>query len=306
MPPLQPEIVAAFRPLSALVPSHWRTGATVADDGTNLHWTETGGREPAVVLLHGAQVDGLSWLRTARALESRHRVVFPDLRGHGRSGRFGAATSSQALVDDVRAVLDAATVDRPIVVGHSMGAEVAARLAAVEELRGVVLVDPPLQNLSTALQIDLDAPPPWMQFVFDTLRELKTQAHSDRMVTGLRMLPPGGPYEWEEDDYVSFVEGLARFDLDLYRSTGDASYLVESPDVIAAIACPILLLTARPMVPGVDVDIDAGVAAFARHWRDGRHIHFPDSGHAIQIEQFERFLTVLTDFIGSVAATGDR
>ena len=96
MPMLRPDTVAQFRPLVTLVPNHWTTASTTAVDGTTLHWTDTGGEGPPIVLLHGVQVDGLSWLRTAQALEDDHRVVMPDLRGHGRSGRIHGPVPAQA------------------------------------------------------------------------------------------------------------------------------------------------------------------------------------------------------------------
>ena len=300
MPQLDPGTVTRFRPLAQLVPDHWRTGSTTAADGTALHWTDTGdnagGDGPPVVLLHGVQVDGLTWLRTARALEGRHRVVLPDLRGHGRSGRVRDTVPTRVLVDDVRTVLAALDVHRPVVVGHSMGADVAGHLAAGEYLRGLVLVDPALPETVPVSTLDLDAPPPWMQALFDTLRMLRTQPHAERMVTGLGLLPPGGQTVWDEADYVAYVEAQSRFDPALYRHLAtDGRLLAASPNVIAAIACPILLLTARPMMPGVD--IDAGVAVFAAHWRDGRHVHFPDSGHAIATDRFDRFVEVVTRFV---------
>jgi hypothetical protein len=49
------------------------------------------------------------------------------------------------------------------------------------------------------------------------------------------------------------------------------------------------------MMPGAD--IEAGVAAFEQNWRDGQRIHFPDSGHFIPFNQFERFVEVLTRFL---------
>lgn len=296
MPQLSPETVARFRPLAELVPAHWTTGSAAALDGTTLQWTETGGDAPAVVLLHGVQVSGLNWLRTAQALESRHRVVMPDFRGHGLSGRLHTAAPSDVLVADVRTVMDTLGVRQPIVVGHSMGADVAGRLAAVDDLCGVVLVDPALQNYAAAMAFDVDTPPPWMRSLFDTLGALKTQSHEERMVAGLNLLPPGPPPDWDEADYVSLVEGQAQFDLNLYRyMDANEKILAESPHVIAAVACPILLMTGRSMMPGFD--LDAAAEAFTRHWRDGRHVHVPDSGHAIMFDQFDRFIAVLTDFI---------
>jgi hypothetical protein len=50
------------------------------------------------------------------------------------------------------------------------------------------------------------------------------------------------------------------------------------------------------MMPGTG--IEAGVAAFEQHWHDGQHIHFADSGHFIPFDQFDRFIEVLTRFLG--------
>lgn len=60
MPTLRPDTVRRFRPLADLVPAHWASGSTAARDGTALHWTDTRGDGPPVVLLHGVQVDGRS------------------------------------------------------------------------------------------------------------------------------------------------------------------------------------------------------------------------------------------------------
>jgi pimeloyl-ACP methyl ester carboxylesterase len=222
----------------------------------------------------------------------------PDLRGHGRSGRVHATVTTRTHVDDVAAVLDAAGIEHPVVVGHSIGADVAGVLALQRPVRGVVLVDPPLRPMPPAV-FDVHDPPPWMVAIFDTLRSLAAQPHAERMVTGLGMLPPGGEVDWHEADYVSYVEGQSRFDLGLYRHLdAETPLLAASPDVIAAISCPILLLTARPMRPGADIEAD--VAAFTMHWRDGRHVHFADSGHAIPADRFDRFVDVVTGFIAGL------
>lgn len=149
---LRPDTVRQFRSLAQVVLDHWRTETTTAADGTTLHWTDTGDGGPPVVLLHGVQVDGMSWLRTARALEASHRVIMPDAWGHGRSGRVTAPVATAVLRDDMRTVLTAAGVDRPVVVGHSMGADVAGHLAAVSDVRGVVLVDPALAECPLRLR----------------------------------------------------------------------------------------------------------------------------------------------------------
>lgn len=290
----QAEVVTHYRQLTELVPTRWQTGSIEVEDGARIHYTRTGGTKPVVLLLHGIQGNGLMWLRTAQALESMYDVVMPDFRGHGQSSRIQTSWSTKILVEDMIALLRALGLEHPCIVGHSLGADIAGRVAAIYPARAVALVDPALRNISAALALDPDNPPPWMLPVMETMRTLREQPHAERLRTGLRLLPPGTPL-WEEADYVSFIEAQAQFDLTTYRYTATMDYLFQMPEVIARITCPLLLLTARPMMPGLD--IDNSVAVWKQHWRDGRHIHFADSGHFIPAEQFDRFIEILTRFL---------
>jgi len=295
MQTLQYDAIKDYRPLSELTPAHWQTSSVELEDGATIHYTRTGGAKPAVLLLHGVQANGLTWLRTARALESSYDVVMPDFRGHGRSSRLAAdGVTLDSIVNDMIMLIHALKLDPPHVVGHSMGADIAGRLAATFAVRALVLVDPALHNVAARIAMPSDEPPPWMRMIMETMQALRAQPHSERLATGLRLLPPGTPV-WDEADYVSFVDAQAQFDLAMYQFAMNMGYLFEDHDVIARITCPILLLTARAMMPGMDQA--AGVAAFTQHWRDGHHIHFADSGHFIPFDQFERFVQVLTTFL---------
>jgi len=84
-----------------------------------------------VVLLHGLAVSHRYLMPTARALAARHPVHVPDLPGFGLSAKPPSVFGPDAHARHVAALLES-TVDRPVcVVGHSFGAEVAARLAAL-------------------------------------------------------------------------------------------------------------------------------------------------------------------------------
>jgi N-formylmaleamate deformylase len=286
-------IVQGYRPLSALIPAYWQAGVIETAAGARIHYTRTGGQKPPVLLLHGVQASGLTWLRTAKALEETYDLVMPDFRGHGQSSQVGNDLSPDILVNDTISLLHALDLSAPYVVGHSMGADIAGRLAAAHPVRAVVLVDPALRRFA-AMPSNSDAPPPWMQSIIAAMQALRTQPHAERMVTGLSLLPPGTPV-FEESDYVSLVDAQAQFDLAFFHSATAMGYLFEAPEVIAQIACPILLLTARPMMAGLDNT--AGLAAFENNWRVGRHLHFADSGHFIPFEQFDRFVEVLTRFM---------
>jgi N-formylmaleamate deformylase len=298
--PHNPEVVQGYRPIQALIPAHWAKGDFETETGARIHYMRTGGDKPSLLLLHGFQASGMMWLRTAMALEADYDVIMPDFRGHGVSSSVESGYSTPILVEDMAALIQSLKADRPVVVGHSMGAEIAGWLGAehADLVRAVVLVDPALRNFAPPPTPDGELPA-YMQPIIQAMNAMKTQPHTERLVTALNLLPPGTPV-WSEADYVGFVDGMAAFDHATYRYVTDmgAPPLFESPDVIARIGVPVLLMTARPMMPGMD--ISAGVAAFENHWRDGRWVHFEDSGHFIPFDQFETFLRVLREFVSEV------
>lgn len=96
---------------------------------------------PTVLALHGITANHRSFAPLADRLPVR--LVAPDLRGRGRSNGLPPPYGLSQLADDAARVLDALDVENAVVVGHSMGAFVAARLADRHPGRvsGLVLVD---------------------------------------------------------------------------------------------------------------------------------------------------------------------
>ena len=114
-------------------------------DGTPIAFAAEG-RGPAVLLLHGFAADHRANWRApgviAALLGAGRRVIATDARGHGASGKphDPAAYADGAMLRDAQVVLDRLGVERVDVVGYSMGAMVAARLACVEpRTRALVL-----------------------------------------------------------------------------------------------------------------------------------------------------------------------
>jgi pimeloyl-ACP methyl ester carboxylesterase len=96
-----------------------------------IYYLDSGGSGRPVLLLHGLAGHAGEWLDTMRHLYPRCRSVALDQRGHGRSTRMPDDLSRNAFVDDVAAVIDAAAIDRPVVLlGQSMGAHTAFLTAA--------------------------------------------------------------------------------------------------------------------------------------------------------------------------------
>lgn len=96
-------------------------------DGTEL-WCRDAGEGPVVVLCHGFPELGYSWRHQLGPLVAAgYRVVVPDQRGYGRSGRPQAveAYDIEHLVGDIVRILDDVGTERAAVIGHDWGSIVA-------------------------------------------------------------------------------------------------------------------------------------------------------------------------------------
>ncbi len=283
--------LADYRPLAQLMPPEWQSGFVTTADNAHIHYTRTGGNKTPMILLHGFQTAGITWMRTAEALVG-YDVIMPDFRGHGLSSGIEYGFSAEILTEDIAALIHALKLPQVFVAGHSMGGEIAGRLAAThpELVRALVLVDPPLRPFNLP-PVDLDNPPPWLQPMVNAMQLIKTQAHEERLNTMQALIAPGSS-QWGEVDYVTSVEAAAQFDLKTFNARVD--YQLATPQMVKQITCPILLMTARGMT---GTDLAEYVAPLTDNWHDGEYVHFEDSGHFIPFDQFEHFIEVLTRFL---------
>jgi pimeloyl-ACP methyl ester carboxylesterase len=112
-----------------------------------LEWGETrlsyavGGNGPPLVCVHGLGGTVENWRALAPALVARHRVLVPDLPGHGGSSLLPEAPHVDSLADAILAIADAEEIRDAVWVGHSLGGVVAIRAAVLrpEAVRALVL-----------------------------------------------------------------------------------------------------------------------------------------------------------------------
>ena len=93
-------------------------------NGVNLAYLDEGRGDP-IILVHGFPLDGTMWDDQVRALSGNHRVIVPDLRGHGASESIAGPYSMDMLADDLNALLDHLDVEEVTLGGFSMGGYVA-------------------------------------------------------------------------------------------------------------------------------------------------------------------------------------
>lgn len=128
-----------------------RRGAHCMANGIRLHYIEfrSAPAGPPILLLPGITSPAITWSFVAERLATTHRVIVLDIRGRGLSeNRAGLGYTLDDYAQDARGVIEALGLGHPIVIGHSMGARIAARLGArFRDLPSkLVLIDPPLSG----------------------------------------------------------------------------------------------------------------------------------------------------------------
>jgi pimeloyl-ACP methyl ester carboxylesterase len=103
----------------------WASGAQVAGhyaevNGLNLYY-ETHGAGRPMILLHGGLGSGEMFGPILPALAERHQVIAVDLQGHGRTADIDRPIDVRLMADDIAALITYLGLDRPDVVGYSLG-----------------------------------------------------------------------------------------------------------------------------------------------------------------------------------------
>lgn len=126
-----PEVVPAARVAAptSVVPLAKAPDQFFTSGDVRLRYRETGHGEP-VIVLHGFTRSLEDWVGVGDSLAFDHRVIALDERGCGQSTRFTeSARFGREMADDVVRLMDQLHISRAHLVGHSMGASVAANVA---------------------------------------------------------------------------------------------------------------------------------------------------------------------------------
>src|SRR5438552_4068624 len=120
-------------PRRTVVTTHWTadakgTGEYADVNGINLYYEIHGTGRP-LILLHGGLGSGEMFEPIVPALTERHQVIRVGLQGHGRTADIDRPIDIRLMADDIAALIDYLGLDRPDVVGYSLGGGVALQTA---------------------------------------------------------------------------------------------------------------------------------------------------------------------------------
>ena len=93
-------------------------------NGLHLYYEIHGDGRP-LILLHGGLGSGEMFAPILPSFTAGHRVILVDLQGHGRTADIDRPLDIRLMADDIAALIDHLGLDRPDVVGYSLGGGVA-------------------------------------------------------------------------------------------------------------------------------------------------------------------------------------
>jgi pimeloyl-ACP methyl ester carboxylesterase len=212
-----------------------------------------GRRGRHVVLIHGLASTQHIWDLVIPRLERRLRVVTYDQRGHGESSKPSTGYDFASVCADLGAVLRAVKTKRPVLVGHSYGANVAVDYAArhPRDVAGIVCVDGGMGSISEIMSWkdakQMLAPPKLAGLPIDELLEMGRRGSlghvwSPEVEAIVRSL-------FEADDRGRAKPRLARSN---HMRILRAMYDQRPKELLAKIDVPVLMFCARPRAHGAD------------------------------------------------------
>ena len=268
--------------------NHW-TEKDVTVDGAQFHYYRTGdGSKPALVLAHGFSDNGMCWLPVARDLEADFDVVLPDARGHGKSPRVQPGERVDHAAD-LAGIIQALGLERPVVGGHSMGGSTASVLASrhPELVRALILEDPgwhdPVPEPAVAAEAQEPRENPWLKWL-----KLLPEVSLEKVMDKGRADNP----TWPEIEIRPWAESKKQLDLNILQAEP-----VHLPwrDVVRAITCPTLLITADSNQGGIVTPQMARTAILIN--RRIQVSNVAGVGHSIRREDYKEYMKVVREFL---------
>jgi pimeloyl-ACP methyl ester carboxylesterase len=248
------------------------------------------GHGPDVLLLHGIGGSHANWGFVVPLLATNHRVLVPDLRGHGKApGPEGSLYTFEELEGDVLKLLDDREVSSAHVVGESGGALLALRLA----------LDHPERVRSLTLVSGMAYTDAHTRAIAERWEETYQREGPDAFA--LRVLKDVYYPDWIEAhlDYADQLRAVApRLNLAPAMQWTHAMAQFDERRRIGTIRCPTLIIQAMD-----DQVVDASHGRILRQSIPGSQIRIlAQTGHMVPVERPAETAEAISKFIGSLGA----
>jgi pimeloyl-ACP methyl ester carboxylesterase len=292
------------------IPNGWSDGYIYAN-GVRIHYYHavpaTG--KPVIVMVHGITDIGLCWTTLIWKLQDAYDIYMVDTRGHGLSDPFTSTDDSSTLVNDVVGFVQAMNFEKPILMGHSMGAATVMRLGAEfpDMAKAIIMLDPFLRPIGSG------TPPRPERSVPSNTQKEKAPASDNLSVSMFgspEMLVAQNNYSF--DDLIATCRRQSpKWDIvdcqywALSKKQYHGAYtneawqamsgVMRTGDALAKITVPALIIKADAP-PEVRKSNEEVVSGFTNI----KLVHIDEAGHNLHHDELERTVEVLTEFLSTL------
>lgn len=271
--------------------AEWQDG-TIETNGVKLHFTRTGGDKPPIVLAHGLTDNALAWSKLARALEHYYDLIMFDARGHGLSDKPQAGYAPEDHMRDLAGLVQSLQLEKPVIMGHSMGAITASLVASEypDLIRAAVLEDPVWRWPVAAEKSAADK-----QLLYEgwksRLAYRKTLSPEESFIRGRRERPL-----WSTEDHDADVPAKHQVAMQAL------DFIVEHESTwvqqVMKFQTPVLLVYGNTNLGGI---VGPDIAAEAHRLNPlVEPVQVSTAGHSIRREKFEEYLAVVREFLARI------
>lgn len=273
-------------------PAGWTDGYVMAN-GIRIHYWRTGGAKPALVMAHGSSDDGLCWTNLATVFQDRYDIIMFDARGHGLSDPPTANDPGDVQVEDLAALIKALKLEKPILMGHSMGSASVAHFAAKypDVPRAVILEDPALVRPPTPPGgaapggAAAGTPQPSVEERQATLLTRNNQTEAE-LVAGCMKNSP----KWGQSECEFWAPSKRRHHPYTIRANAPARPPMK--EILPKITAPTLILKAD-----AQGELRAQNEEVARLLPKGKIVHIEGAGHNVRRENRAQTIEVMKAFL---------
>lgn len=292
------------------IPDGWSDGYAYVN-GIRIHYYHAKPEQdkPAMVMVHGVTDIGLSWTTLTLKLQDSYDIYMLDTRGHGLSDPFTPADNGETLIKDVVDFVHVMKLEKPILVGHSMGAATVMRVGAEYPhlAKAIIMLDPFIgnrpfrpapqtrdstrNNQPTPVHQTTTSPDHLSVSMFGNPETLVAQNNyklEDLFATGRRQFP-----KWDSLDVYYWAVSKKQYHGPYTSEEGQAmTGTMNTADALAKIQVPALILKADAP-PEVRKENEEA----ARVMKNGKLIHIDGAGHNLHHDQLVKTVEVLKDFL---------
>jgi pimeloyl-ACP methyl ester carboxylesterase len=284
------------------IPDGWSDGYVYAN-GIRIHYyhARPAPGKPVVVMAHGATDYGLNWTTLTLDLQSAYDIYMVDARGHGYSDPPTVDATGDTGVEDLMGFLRAMKIEKPVLMGHSMGAATVMRFGATypDVPRAVIMLDPGLgvpaggRAPAAARGNTAAAPSLVMGGAAEALVAQNNRPYEDLVAQCRKQTPKWDPLDcqyWAVSKRIyhgSYAPGGG-------RGAGGRGG-VNVAETLGKIKAPALILKAD-----APPDTRRANEEAAKVLKQGKLVHINGAGHNLHHDERTQTVSVLQSFLNSL------